>query len=230
MTLEVPKTLFQTPDDLERHWSVSRSDLFQWMIGEELTAAVWLPVMSVVSLSETDALAKLDHWEGYIRISGPQCRRLYRHGWILLREFVSHDGKQTFRLPDAKDDIMVGIEDLVILESERRRFERRYPGVRKQSPQKRSSPPSTDSSSPASSSDFRVLRVAGRTYRFGTIQAKVLGLLAEAEKRGEPWQSGKALLREAGSQSFSVSNLFKRHPAWRNIIQSDGRGFYRWAL
>lgn len=228
MSLEFPNKLFHTPSDLERRWSASRSDIFQWMIQDELIAAVWLPVMSVVDGYHPDELTAFEHWEGYIRLSGPQCRRVFRHGWIPLREFVCLEGERTFRLPEVKDDVIVDIDDLVVLETERRRFERRFPAIA--SAMATGSRVSVVEYAPTAAwadPEFRMVRVAGRTHRFGPIQARVLALLADASCRGEPWQSGKALLREAGSECFSLSNLFKRHPVWRELIESDRRGFYR---
>jgi hypothetical protein len=74
---------------------------------------------------------------------------------------------------------------------------------------------------------YRIVRINDRDYRFGETQARVLRLLSEAAYKGEPWQNGKHLLRLAGSQSFSLSNLFKRHSVWRELVLSNKRGFYR---
>lgn len=71
---------------------------------------------------------------------------------------------------------------------------------------------------------YRIVRV---NDRFGETQARILRLLAEGAHKGEPWQSGKLLLSRAGSRSFSISNLFKRHPIWRDLVVSNRRGFYR---
>ncbi|BCX48601.1 hypothetical protein HAHE_25090 [Haloferula helveola] len=223
MSLEFPERLFHTLNDLERRWSADRSDIRQWLIGSQLTAAVWLPVMTVIDASSTPAF---EHWEGYIRFSGPQCRRLFRNGWIPLREFIPFEGERNFRLPEVKDDVIVDLDELVVLETERRRFERLFPGITRL---RKKVAPETAAAGGQVDFDpgYRSVRIAGRTHRFGPIQAGVIALLAEATARGEPWQSGKALLRDAGSECFSMSNLFKRHPAWREVIESDRRGFYR---
>ncbi|MBB5354041.1 hypothetical protein HNR46_004313 [Haloferula luteola] len=52
-------------------------------------------------------------------------------------------------------------------------------------------------------------------------------LLFQAAKDGKPWLNGKQLLHDGGSQSYTLSNLFKRKPVWRKLIHSDGRGYYR---
>ncbi|WP_367872967.1 hypothetical protein [Luteolibacter sp. Populi] len=218
--------------DLSDRWKVPSSVIGQWLTGGDLTALVWLPIMSVVELQGDSMEAEshsLCHWEGYIHISAHQCRRLFRQEWIALREFFSQDRRRRLRLPEAADDLIVELHDLVILEAERRRFETAYPaltGAPLSSAGSQPQPPQAPA--PAIDPTFRVVQLdGGREVRFGETQAKVLRLLADAARQGEPWQSGKVLLGGAGSQSLSISNLFKRHPAWRELIVSNGRGFYR---
>ena len=61
----------------------------------------------------------------------------------------------------------------------------------------------------------------------GFIQRQVIRLLHEADLRGEPWCPGKLILKLAGAQSVYMSSLFHRHPAWKKLIESNGRGLYR---
>lgn len=74
---------------------------------------------------------------------------------------------------------------------------------------------------------FRVVQVDGQAHSFGDIQSNVLRLLHQASQSGEPWQSGKRLLKDAGSVSFSLPNVFKRRPIWRKLVISDRQGNYR---
>lgn len=198
-----------------------------------MTAVLWLPVMSVVERSdgrESEADSQqIRHWEGYIPIKNHQCARIFRQGWISLREFTAMDRTRTFRLPETANDLIVELSDLVVLEAERKRMETKYPGLANV---ERCStvPDARDGGSPSAhliDPTYRIVQVGGREHRFGEMQAKILRLLAEAARKGEPWQSGKTLLRDAGSQGFSLSNLFKRHPVWRELIASNQRGFYR---
>jgi hypothetical protein len=207
------------------------SDLRQWLSEGVMTPVIWLPVMSVVELTiesgrETDALR---HWKGYVRMSEHQCRRVFRHGLIALREFSTLDGERSFRLPETSDDWIITLEDLVILEAERKRMEGKYPGLLNQhrSEAETKAPISTSPVANVIDPTYRIVRVDGQEYRFGEIQAKILRRLADAANAGEPWQSGKVLLSEADSQSFSLGNLFKRNPVWRELIVSNRRGFYR---
>jgi hypothetical protein len=224
-----PESLFHPLDDLSELWRVGVSDLRQWLSRGVMTAAVWLPVMSVVELKSEGAgeAGALRHWEGFARMSEHQCGRVFRQGWISLREFATPDGGKRFRLPETSDDRIVAPGDLVILEAERKRMEGKYPGLADSYCPGAEARVAGSRIASAIDPTYRIVRVDGREYRFGETQAKILRLLADAARNGEPWQSGKALLREAGSESYSLSNLFKRHPVWRELIASNQRGFYK---
>lgn len=228
----IPERQYHPIHVLAPHWGVEDSDLRQWLAGGVMTAVLWLPLMSVIEQTEDDEGAEraevLRHWEGYVRMSEHQCGRIFRQGWITLREFTALDSELKFRLPESSDDLVIDPEDLVILEAERKRMEAQFPGLanplsaREEEPQP-AARPAANSIDPT----YRIVRVNERDYRFGETQARVLRLLSDAARKGEPWQSGKHLLRLAGSQSFSLSNLFKRHAVWRELVLSNKRGFYR---
>lgn len=230
----MPSKLFYTLADIEGRWPTSASDVRYRIISGELRGATWLPVMSVFERNADDGpeneQSTLCHWEGHIQLSGHQCRRLFKHGRIALREFHSFNGERYFQLPEPADDIIVSLDDLVILEEERMRFEAKYssnPPTSHQPPGARSSPLKNRHLGIVIESSYRTVHADGSEYHLGEIQANVLRLLFEAAQQGKPWQSGKALLHAAGSQSYSLSNVFKRHPLWKKLIQSDRRGFYR---
>ena len=232
--IQLPEKPFYTLVDLEAQWFTSASDIHQWLVFGDLQAAAWLPVMSVVEQTADKILdgdlSKLCHWEGFIQLSGHQCRRLFRNGQIILREFVAFEGDHEYQLPEPVDDITVGLDDVVILEQERRRFEARYPRVTSTSCHSTASTPSLGFKKTAAKNfdpSYRSVYANGHQYYFGEMQARIILRLAEAAQQGKPWQSGKALLHDAGSQSYSLSNVFKRHPVWKELIQSDRRGFYR---
>lgn len=79
------------------------------------------------------------------------------------------------------------------------------------------------------SEDYREVRHAGVDFHLGSIQAQVVGALHAAAQAGDPWRCGKVLLAEAGARSLKMSDLFKSKPNWRQLILSNGRGFYRLA-
>jgi hypothetical protein len=79
----------------------------------------------------------------------------------------------------------------------------------------------------SASADCHEVRCGEHQFRLGPIQAQVVRALHEAARRGEPWQSGKAILSTAGSKSLKMSDVFKSQKQWRSLIESNGRGNYR---
>jgi DNA-binding response OmpR family regulator len=76
--------------------------------------------------------------------------------------------------------------------------------------------------------DYSEATLNGTTYFFkGPIQQKVIRILHEAEQRGEPWQSGKRVLAEAGSIDTKMANLLGDHPCWGSLLESNRHGGYR---
>ncbi len=217
-------------DDLSAEWHVSHAQMRLWLSTGRLFARVWLPVMSVYEQIEVngDRQLRLCHWEGYIDLSRHYCHRVFRTGQVDLREIVCSESKKQYVLPEAADSIVITLNDLVVSEDECVRFlgelsdqgivlENATHGLRSKSANEIQS---VDTA-------FKIVRFQGEDYRFGDLQAKILCLLRDAALRGDPWQNGKRLLAQAGSQSFTLSNVFKRNPIWRELILSDGRGSYR---
>jgi len=78
--------------------------------------------------------------------------------------------------------------------------------------------------------DYSEIRLQGVPYHFkGDIQRAAIGFLHAAAGTDEPWRLGKVVLQKAQSTDLSMRmvNLFGRHPAWRVVVLSDGRGKYR---
>jgi len=223
--------------DLERNYGVEASDLKKWLLRGDLIAHAWWPVMSVFKMEpliegvQVNLSWRLCHWEGFMPISKHCYHRLMKQGRIYLREFNGVEAGEVYRLPETADDLALDIGDLLVLKSDWAKFEEIHLSVEgltkpipaNQAIQRRSHIHGDH----AIDSEFKIIRLNGQDFRFGDMQANILRLLWESAKNGRPWQSGKQLLKEAGSQSFSLSNVFKRNRVWRNLVQSDGRGLYR---
>ena len=76
------------------------------------------------------------------------------------------------------------------------------------------------------SHDYHLVRIDGQTYQLGEKQAVVVRSLHEAMIAGRPWLFGKTLLKQAGSSSTRLRDIFRTQPAWKMLIKSDGRGYY----
>ena len=229
MNTHLPERASYTLNEMKACWQVKSEDMRQWLMNGILSAHVWLPVMSVFQVDEQLAgnsrkhIKTIRHWEGHVPVSRHSCYRLFRCERIYMREFTCADHRESFCLPDTADDLSVSLGDLVILRDERVRFEAEH----------RVGMPSPDQANESKHSiqgfdpTFKTLRYAGCDYVFGDMQSTILRQLYEAAQTDTPWCSGKRLLADAGSRSFSLSNIFKRNPIWRKIILSDGRGAYR---
>lgn len=86
--------------------------------------------------------------------------------------------------------------------------------------------PEPPSSHSAFSHDYHFVRIDGQSYQLGAMQATVVRSLHEAMVTGRPWLFGKTLLKQAGSTSHRLRDIFRTQPAWKMLIKSDGRGYY----
>jgi hypothetical protein len=78
--------------------------------------------------------------------------------------------------------------------------------------------------------DYGEVHVAGRVFKLGHVQSRVVKQLHRAAITGDPWCNGKALLAAAGSSGTRLADLFKSQRDWRQLIESDRRGNYRLRL
>ena len=76
--------------------------------------------------------------------------------------------------------------------------------------------------------DYSEVTLNGETYLFtGFVQREVIRFLHEAVNNDRPWQPGKGVLYEAGSTNAKMINLFRDHPCWGTLIESNRHGLYR---
>lgn len=233
----LPERGFYSLNDIQNIWQTEDSDLKQWLMHGQIKAHVWLPMISVFEMKEEAEGSRiiitkeLRHWEGYTPLYPHHCRKIFKAGKVYLREFICSENDAKLVLPDTADSLRFDLDDLVILNEERKRFENQYclqeksicsvkiigraGRVRSRILQASFDP------------TFKKLTFDGKKYSFGDMQADVLRQLYEASLNGSPWQNGKQLLAKAGSQSFTLANIFKRNPTWRQLITSDERGSYR---
>jgi hypothetical protein len=154
------------------------------------------------------------HHDGLLDLHKRDVARLFREGEIAPRHFRIGDGYARLLCDD--DVLAIRASDLLVRDEERRRFQREtLPQL---------------SSNTVDYGDFTDFVVRGRRYRFTATQARVLSFLHKAAESGRPWQPGKAALAASGSNSLKLCHLFKRHPKWRDLVETDGHGRYRLLL
>lgn len=229
----LPERIFYSCDEIVKRWGIPTSDLHQYLLHGQLQASVWLPTMSVYDIAESVdngriLLSKqMRHWHGYTHLYAHDCRAVLRNGKSYVRDFINPETGGRLSIAEGMPAVRVTDGDLVILKTEKQRFERKYDfgtcTVQIMGRAGRPKPQEPAMFDPT----FRKVWFAGTLHHFGAIQASVLAQLYEAAKNGAAWQNGKKLLETAGSQSFTMQNVFKSNPHWRKFIESDGRGSYR---
>lgn len=227
VVIKLPKREFITLPELASEWRVEISALWRCLIDGDLHGHIRAPLMCVFLVSTIVEAQSVrvektpTNWEGYAPLSRYQCQRFYERGQLNLREFICDAEQSHYVLPDETDDLIIDAKRFGILAHERKRFEREH-GVAIDTFKSSDELPVFDPS-------FRIVRYQGREHELGPMQAKVVRQLYDAALRGEPWQHGKLLLKQAGSQSFSVLKLFKRNPIGKILIRSTPSGLYRLA-
>lgn len=77
------------------------------------------------------------------------------------------------------------------------------------------------------SDDFTCFIWRGKEYKFGELQAKVIKRLWQAREDGKPWVYGKYILRDIGSTSYRIKDIFNHNKYWRRIVCADKTGKYK---
>lgn len=67
----------------------------------------------------------------------------------------------------------------------------------------------------------------GKNYVYGFVQSKIIKQLYDAAKDGRIWIYGKTLLKNAGSTSYRLGDVFRPHKEWMELIKSNKQGLYR---
>lgn len=229
--VHLPVKAFYSLDDVKKRWRLETSDIQQFLTDGILRAHYWLPVMSVERLDRKIQGGRivtaraLQHWEGYMPIERRHFWRLFKSGQTSVYSFTVDD--VCYQMPDGVDAIVVEINDVTILSAECRRFEEEHDLCAAVACRLNGSDVMADA--PLFDPSFRKITFGGCEYRFGRKQAGALRLLYEGALRGEPWQNGKQILRQVESDSYSLSNLFKRKKKaiWNSLVESTIGGEFR---
>jgi hypothetical protein len=223
--MEIEKAYFTLPEILDR-WSISEADLIYLAENDKLRLSVRVfgvpvelgdyeesPEGEVFSIP-----SERGYYEGLLELHARDAYWVFRSGMVITNHFRSENADYAC-LYGEPANLTIGKDDLLLKRMERDRFEAEtgFSGA-KTGPHLR-----IFSASP----DYHEVRCSGHQFRLGPIQAQVVSALHEAARRGEAWQSGKAILSAAGSKSLKMSDVFKSQKQWRSLIESNGRGNYR---
>lgn len=223
--MEIEKSYFTLPEVLDR-WSMSEADLVYLTENDRLRLSIRvfrLP-LEFGDYEETQEGERFSvPWEqgsfsGLLDLYVHDVFQLFRHGEVQVGHFRTPRADYA-SLWGEREPIAVRKQDLLLRREERDRFEAEigFGGA--------AAGPMPGAFH--ASADCQDVRCNGEHFRLGAIQAKVVRALHDAAGRGEPWQSGKAILAKAKSRSLKMSDVFKSQKNWRLLIESDRRGDYR---
>jgi hypothetical protein len=147
--------------------------------------------------------------DGAVDLQKSQIDALFREGEIRLYQVDTEDGCALL-LGDGA--ITVRLQDLVVREEERLRFETEELPRRLK---------------PTKLPCFSMIEIDGRQYRFAPMPARVLQWFYERALTGDAWYSGKDVCEENGSAAFKLGDVFRRAPGWSKLIEMGSPGQYR---
>jgi hypothetical protein len=75
--------------------------------------------------------------------------------------------------------------------------------------------------------NYRHVWLKGVEFTLGPIHSKIVKLLHQAVLADDPWQNGKNILEQAGSEQTKMVDALKSRKDWKLLIASDGKGMYR---
>jgi len=215
--------------EVAQRWSIPLTDIEDYALDEQLELAVFVVDMP----AQAGSWEKGGPGEGHVSsleelpiLNGPQpllrgsLLEIFRDGRSDVRAFRTTTPNSFLHIASDAPAMTVRREELIVTLAERDRFEHDHGSTSAPS----AAPPASDI---WHSEDFTNVRVANEWHSFGPKQAGVLRLLKVAGESDNPWRDGKRLLDEADAATMRLIDLFKRKPAWRQLVQADGKGRYR---
>jgi len=212
--------------EVAKRWSLATSDLEDYALDEMLQLSVFV----------VDLPAEMGSWEGNRAGEGPLLQDLpilngpqpllrsnllaiFRDEQVEVRAFRNQQPNTYLHIRSDVPAMVVRRDDLIVTREERDRFEREHGAA--------AGLDALPSAEFSHNEDFTKVHVAGQWHSFGPKQAAVLRLLKLASEADDPWRDGKRLLGDVGSTTLRLTDLFKRRSVWRQLVQADGKGAYR---
>ena len=160
------------------------------------------------------------HLTGLVDLGDRDAHLILKNGSAAVADFKAKP-KEYCNIADGARPQTFKKDDLLLRRSERARLESLI----------KSKTAATRAEHFTHSHGYREVTINGHRISLGARQADVVRQLHEAALRGNPWRNGKELLRNAGSESNRMHDLFKsKRLEWPLLIESDRRGLYRLAI
>lgn len=225
--MEIEKAYFTLPEVLAR-WSMPEVDLVYLAENDQLRLSIRILNLPIEfgDFEETDdgrcysIPSERSSFNGLLDLHVQDVFQLFRIGEVSVTRFRTTKADYACFF-GSRETLTIRKPDLVLSREERDRFEAKS-GFRGAAGVKQAN-------AFHASADYQSVRCNGHEFRLGAIQAQVVRILHAAALRGDPWQSGKAVLSQAGSRSLKMADVFKSKTDWPLLIESNKRGAYRLA-
>lgn len=229
--MRIPEKAYDRLYNLGKQWGIAQEDIYYAVENGLLRTCIWLPLRYVergIVKEGKFIFESHELKEGFIGVRSQDFRRVYSTGRAKLREFHSikkegHIIRLTYEPPQPA--ILVRIDDLVVLQEDRKKFEKAYDLTQKGALDF-SCKPNVESDF-QHSNDYRHITLNGYEFHLGDVQARIVEQLHDAVHSRQPWVHGKTLIYQSGSRAFRLRDIFKHKREWRHLITSNDRGYYR---
>ncbi|MEK6747520.1 MAG: hypothetical protein AABY33_10880 [Pseudomonadota bacterium] len=239
--MSLPEREYFSLKSLEKRWAMPLEDIYYAIESGLLRACTYLEInwMEFCYREGQKLIVEITtRCEGWAGVEPKDCRRIFSKGERKLTSFISvrNDG-HILRLSNEPPQrpITVSINDLMVLADDCKAFEELHKidvctngkKIRLLRATKDDSLQLPQKLAFVASNNYQNIQIGEQLFTFGMIQAKIIKRLHDAVRQESPWVNGKQLLHYAGSTGDKLRDVFKSQPAWREIIESDGRGYYR---
>lgn len=254
--MPLPEKEYYDLEYLAKRWGISLLDVQHYAETGKLICSVHIDMRETeIGIFKKRERGKLEfevrdkaYVEGLVGIVPADCRKVFRNSSTDTIIFESLKIKGEYlRLADNPDQtVQIKPTDIVVRDIDRDDFENKYnitdkskfafresdslPLIRPSSLIKNiSSNKQTSKNNNAftHSKNYQSISIDNSKFRFGYIQAEIIRILHQASKTDNPWVHGKVLLYDSGSTASRIRDIFKSKVNWKEIIESDGRGYYR---
>jgi len=229
--MPLPEPDYYRLEQVAKRWEASCEQVQHFLETGKLACHIWPKpcwaekgiLVKQVNGTEVFHAEKRVWRKGFLRLIPEDCRWVFRYGQTNSLQFMTTDESYTMIMClDGQYSLLVEEADMLILRKDIEVFEERF--------NIRSIDSDEDSDRFIYTDNYQTVSIGEQNYRFGWIQAKIIETLHQASQTSNPWVHGKTLLHAAGSQSTQVKNVFRSQRNWRDLIYSDGRGYYRLKL
>lgn len=225
---------YYSVQELTERWDFSLHDVLYLVENNICRFWINLPEMNGIRFvkAENNGLAyelpvEASKLVGLFPLNNEDIRRLIIYKTVAVNRFAVLDDNHAFWKLAAFRDLT--IDDMVMRCQDKLRLEKEYGFFDKRAKVKTADIRHNidDFFIEELPNGFTKFSYHGKNYTYGIIQSNIIKQLYEAAKDGRIWLYGKTLLKNAGSSSYRLGDIFKPHKDWMELIKGNNQGLYR---